>query len=908
MRKRIAVLTAQIDESTQHRFLTAFMKEAYAHDYDLYIFTMYQKFQETALRDIGDSNIFSLINFNMFDAVLVMIDTILTTGLAEPLQKRIKNEFAGPVLLIDRQSTYFESVMMDHYTPVKKLVDHLIEVHGYKEIAFLGGKAGHPHSVQRKNAYYDSMKAHGLTIREDWVFDGNYWYDSAEEFADRLLLHREHLPRAIACANDCMAIGVAARLTENGVKIPEEVALIGYDSLPEGKDSPEPLTSAEIPADECGTYCLLWLDSKINHKPLPEFQTKAPLFIGSSCGCNNKTEMEPAKRRAVWRTRQSSRGVFSDFNHILEDLLSHSDMDSFLKTIEQYTYQITPLYTFDLCLIDGFLDPECCVGQKALRRGYTDKLYHVLGVGEGQEDGPTIRFDRVFPKEQLRPNADKELPYPTTYIFNPIYFEDRCFGYSILNHKDNLRLYDRGYRIWMRNIMQGMEAFYRQQFMQLLIKEIQSKQIRDDLTGLYNYEGFIKQTLRLMRSDRNKEKKIHILAVDMKGLRSINEMYGRQAGDRCLKSLSRFLSEILREDEICARMCNDEFLVSLLDKGDNGRCEEIAKTLHNKLRVNPVMVETEIDLDFSYASVFDTTSKTDALEGLINHAINVKNHNKRKLSKDQMAPQNVENEVRQNQIVERVLNQNQLTYFYQPIVSTKDGSIYGYEALMRHVDGAVTPLQILQSANYLRRLNDVETATLLNVTKDVEDHMELFAGKKVFLNSIPGTSVSDVNDAIITIRIHRRVGMFVIEFTEENEMEEEALVRLKEKFQRIGAFIAIDDFGVGYSNVSNLLRYMPQYVKVDRLLISNIQNNPQKRHFVRSILEFAHDNDILVLAEGVEEQAELKECIALGFDLVQGYYTGRPQRNAVSEILPEISDEIIRYRLQNEEWQIKFQI
>ena len=77
MRKRICVLLAQLEEKTQKRFMTSFTKEAYAHDYDICIFSMYQKFQETDLRNIGDSNIFSLVNFDKFDGLVVLLIFIL---------------------------------------------------------------------------------------------------------------------------------------------------------------------------------------------------------------------------------------------------------------------------------------------------------------------------------------------------------------------------------------------------------------------------------------------------------------------------------------------------------------------------------------------------------------------------------------------------------------------------------------------------------------------------------------------------------------------------------------------------------------------------------------------------------------------------------------------------------------
>ena len=88
---------------------------------------------------------------------------------------------------------------------------------------------------------------------------------------------------------------------------------------------------------------------------------------------------------------------------------------------------------------------------------------------------------------------------------------------------------------------------------------------------------------------------------------------------------------------------------------------------------------------------------------------------------------------------------------------------------------------------------------------------------------------------------------------------------------------------------------MPNYVKIDRSLLSEIQNKLQKQHFVREIIDFCHNNDILALAEGVETSEELSQVIHLGADLIQGFYTGRPSKDFVGRIDEKIINEIKTY-------------
>lgn len=137
--------------------------------------------------------------------------------------------------------------------------------------------------------------------------------------------------------------------------------------------------------------------------------------------------------------------------------------------------------------------------------------------------------------------------------------------------------------------------------------------------------------------------------------------------------------------------------------------------------------------------------------------------------------------------------------------------------------------------------------------------------------------------------------------TEQAELEDDEFKKIKELYERLNIKIALDDYGTGYSNVQNLLRYMPNYVKIDRSLLTEIQNSPKKRHFVREIIEFCHDNNILALAEGVETSEELHTVILLGADLIQGYYTARPSAAIINSIPDDIKHEIKHYRQKREE-------
>jgi hypothetical protein len=141
----------------------------------------------------------------------------------------------------------------------------------------------------------------------------------------------------------------------------------------------------------------------------------------------------------------------------------------------------------------------------------------------------------------------------------------------------------------------------------------------------------------------------------------------------------------------------------------------------------------------------------------------------------------------------------------------------------------------------------------------------------------------------------------IVEFTEQTAVSDTNLAMIQKRCQQYNMGLAIDDYGTGYSNISNLLRYTPNFVKIDRSLLSGIENNHNKKHFVREIIDFCHDNGIMALAEGVENSEELRTVILLGADLIQGYYVARPAAEVIPSVDGNVKMEIARFHRERED-------
>ncbi|MCM1083401.1 MAG: EAL domain-containing protein [Clostridium sp.] len=887
-RKKIALLVGQPDENYQELFIKGFLKQAYACDFDVCIFAMYQKYQETKARERGESNIFSLPDYDLFDGIVILADTIQTPGTLKKLEADLKEKYDKPVICVDKESESFKTIITDHYTPVKQIISHLIEVHGFTDIAFLTGKKTHPHSAQRLQGFLDCMAEHNLTVLENRIFYGDFWYNSGVGVAEQLLRNRDKLPQAVACANDYMAIGLAGELVKAGIRVPEDIAVTGYDVLPEGRTSPEPVTSAPIPAEECGAYAVECLAAEISGKKIPEFYAGVELFIGSSCGCTVEKK-KVSVLREKWEVEKNQEGFDSVANHMADDLMLQNDADGIINTIFSYVYQIRPFDSFHLCLNTDWMEENKIMG------AYTEETIHAISCGEARSGLNKVDISSVFDRTALIEALFEENEHPSAYIFTPLFFEEHCFGFAAVSYGKDLRCYDVIYRKWLNTVMRGLEIYRGVNILKKMNDLLAVQQVRDTLTGFYNYTGFLENAAGALKELPGGCGFVDIIALDVVGAQEINGKSGIKGSNQIMIDFSHMLAAAILNGYMC-HLGNGEFIVALISSEQK---ESILNEFKNKMQEQLEAYNMNFGfiggLHIYAGGAYGMVENADAFEDLVNDAVSNKNGNKSKAQRISQSKMTNE-EQKEADIVGDILDDNKFSYHFQPIVYADTGDIFAYEALMRaDVEPKISPLRVLKYADYMGRLYDVEKATFTNVLAFIEKNEEKFKDKKIFINSIPGNRLNEKDIALVEPMLKKYNDKIVVELTEQAELDDEELASVKEQYEKIGIEIAVDDYGTGYSNITNLLRYMPNYVKIDRMLLSGIQLSPQKQHFVKEIIEFAHDNNFKALAEGVETKEELKMVISLGADLIQGFYTAKPSAEIVQGIDIWIQNEIIQY-------------
>lgn len=216
----------------------------------------------------------------------------------------------------------------------------------------------------------------------------------------------------------------------------------------------------------------------------------------------------------------------------------------------------------------------------------------------------------------------------------------------------------------------------------------------------------------------------------------------------------------------------------------------------------------------------------------------------------------------------------------QPIVSLQDGSVFGYEALGRGPAGSPleNPEALMRCATKHCRLFTIE---YLFRDAALVAARQIPAGLRLFINVNPNIMHETQFRSGLTLERLQEYSLsaehIVFELTEREAVQHpDNFKRMLAHYTQQGYHIAIDDAGAGYSGLNLISDVQPHFVKLDMRLIRSINSDKMKQALVKGMQEFAKLTNTLLIAEGIETEAEFATLVALGVPLGQGYFIQRP--------------------------------
>ncbi len=558
--KVIAVCLADINEGYNIPFLEAFNRHAQAHNLKVLYFNSFSALFYMEKHDIGESNIYQLINYNLIDGLVLLSQSIKSQSiLQEILDSAAKHKV--PVVSIDLPLDSCYNIRFDN-DAIGQIAEHLITKHHVSRFNFVSGFRDNLYSEHRLNAFRKVLADHGLTIEDERIGYGEFWDGPTNKVMDDFFASELPFPEAIVCANDSMAVTVISRLLQAGYRVPEDVIVTGFDGIREALEHSPSITTAQHDFDKAVLACYQIFSELFNGKtPKTDYVITPKLLFGGSCGCVVQSKYYHNELHRILYNEIDSNKVFSNAQiRMTADLMDKNSFQEVFDAIRTYVEEEFSNDYFWLCIVDNFLTQEelsdIIEENRIMRRGYSNKVDLMLCRKHGEWQGMTD-----FATEQLLPSLEDAFGHTDSIIFFPLHVHDQNIGYVAISFKDEMLNISHYYQFFM-NISNALEVTKSRLRQQMIIQTLENKYVHDPLTGLYNRRGFYQKIQPQYNKCVQKQLLFMIASVDLNGLKVINDTYGHADGDIAISTAAKALAANAPESVVCARFGGDEFVVA----------------------------------------------------------------------------------------------------------------------------------------------------------------------------------------------------------------------------------------------------------------------------------------------------------------------------------------------------------
>lgn len=411
----------------------------------------------------------------------------------------------------------------------------------------------------------------------------------------------------------------------------------------------------------------------------------------------------------------------------------------------------------------------------------------------------------------------------------------------------------------------------------------------DSLTGLANRRRFADQFEdqigHLYRTGRN----LALLMLDLDNFKDINDTFGHATGDQLLQAVAQRLRGAVRKTDLIARLGGDEFAIIVSDLSSKSAITPAVEKLMSVFE-QPIVINNEqlnVSASIGVAIAPDDSDSYEDLMRFADQAMYQAKHlgrNRYSIYTAELA-QEKSRRLRLAADLQKALDANQLCLYYQPVINLQSGQIESAEVLSRwqHDElGSISPEEFIPLAEHNGLIATLDQAVISRARSQLAHwHQQGFAELKLSINLSPANiaGLAALNFPLDQILSETTLpdGAICLEITEGVLLEPSAQTdHFLRALQQSGCELAIDDFGTGYSALSYLLHFNIQRVKIDKLFVGRLPDDPKSQTLCKAVIELAHALGIKVTAEGIETPEQLTMLTDLGCDSGQGFLLGRP--------------------------------
>jgi len=558
-KKLVALCTSRVYDPAIHGFIKELNERLAAENHSLLVFAINSDIYWEEDRQATEKYVFDIIPYDQVDCVIIMDEKIKSRKIAEKIIRRA-TRYQVPVVVSDGHYEGATCITFDYGKGFEKVVRHVIEHHGIRNVHMMAGQPDNSFSNERIDVFKKVLAENNIPFEDHMLSYGYFWADPCRE-AMREILKRERLPEAFICANDIMAINVSEMLIEAGHKVPDEILVTGFDGYDEIYFTSPKITTAScdilLLADATADAALKYL----NGEAAEDVQIAPEFIANESCGCPEHMEHPQILlnrfNESFYRHNDDNR-VLHQITSNMQTSLSLGEMVSYLESYKTETL---------LCIVDrNCFDVE---NNYFLRTDLPEleKDFVLIYDSEHPEDykqdtlslpptAPGHTEDALSVPFRSRMLELAESKYPL--IFNALDFMNIPIGFVCYFFRDYTITHYSGTINCTNAISTGIGGYVNLQYQRTLLDKMDEMYRRDSLTGLYNRIGFHNIFKKLRQKKENIDQPVTVIMSDLDGLKYINDHFGHAEGDNAIATVAQALKKACPETALSARFGGDE--------------------------------------------------------------------------------------------------------------------------------------------------------------------------------------------------------------------------------------------------------------------------------------------------------------------------------------------------------------
>ncbi len=508
------------------------------------------------------------------DAVICVSGVYASQMQEDKLREILKTFEPRPVISIalDPKTRNSYVISADCRKSFKQIVAHLKKEHDCKKIAFFSAnETKSKEALERYDAFTAALDANKLTFYPELVFDGAFAEPRAyDEIISRFKSKNEVNFDAIVCANDMMASGCIRAFEELGLRVPQDVKVIGFDDAIVAT-----MMSPKLSTINQDIYSQGYEAAEIAYRVLNGEKLKKELLnplipkFRQSCGCISMDQANPVYKNIdgdlCSDLNEKNNGVVQFVNALNEKNAIVTLLDTIrgFNTLKQMFYNLK--YIVQQCALGGlavhfFKDVQLIDSEQEFvlpEQVDLHMFYTALTNTETFRPGLTFNpHEKIFSARTMEDSSG-------IFLLNPIFMGEANYGYMICRITEN-KFAD--YNVYLKIIMNAVAQAYEYtskiqegRNIERQNTELALQSRMDELTGILNRRGFMEQGQSALDVLQETDTSGVIFFADMDGLKKINDTYGHEMGDKAIMLQARVLKDIFRSTDVVGRLSGDEF-------------------------------------------------------------------------------------------------------------------------------------------------------------------------------------------------------------------------------------------------------------------------------------------------------------------------------------------------------------